>query len=107
MGPSGSPSITSHSHLGHTDLKKVKILTLKRYCDSKKFVYTRFAAEFATQPPITKGKKMNGRHILLGNSLSTVKTKINQRQQRYRKLVMFTSGTFGIAGLLVYQFVLN
>ena len=50
---------------------------------------------------------MNGRHILLGNSLSTVKTKINQRQQRYRQLVLFTLVTFGIAGSLVYRFVLN
>ena len=50
---------------------------------------------------------MNGRQILLGNSLSSVKTKINQRQQRYRKLAMFILVTFGIAGSLVYQFVLN
>jgi hypothetical protein len=50
---------------------------------------------------------MNGRNILLGNSLSTVKTKFNQRQQRNRKLVMFTLVSFGIVGSLAYQFVLN
>jgi hypothetical protein len=43
----------------------------------------------------------------MGNFLSTVKTKTNQRQKRNRKLVIFTLVTLGIAGSLVYQVALN
>jgi hypothetical protein len=50
---------------------------------------------------------MNGRHILLGNALSTVKTKVNQRQQRNRKLVVFALVTFVTTGSLVYALLLN
>ena len=50
---------------------------------------------------------MNERNILLGNSLSSVKTKINQRQKRNRKLAMFTLFTFGMTGSLIYYFLFN
>ena len=100
--------VTFLSHLDHTGLKNLNLdhqeisPLQKRRSHSAHDGVRHLASDNRRQR-----ERMTERHILLGNSLSTVKTKINRRQQRNRKLVMFTVVKFGITGSLVCRFLFN
>ena len=101
MDPSLTTLVKLYQHLDHTSCKKYNFEhqeTLSR----QKGVFT--LGLLRSSPPSLrkqKAERMNERHVFLGNSFSTLKTKINQRQKRNRRLVMLTLVTFGIAGSLV------